>query len=263
MALRCGDARIDPTNAGQFLDEIDRLQQSAGVPLDVVDVEEVEGGKLLASNGAEPRREIRFRLRTKVGSSHPIHVVTVIERGEELLCGYAVEESFGVRDGLAETPIEANEVHIDDLHGVIEHVEEHFTKAVVNAGPAKQPDGTSEKLADGAGTFWRTGDFGGVTVDVFRFADARSATKAAADLLSVSASDGTSTFEIAAMPHAAGLRYLASAWTWLQPADLGDQIDLVVAVYGDVVVWIAASPLAADDDHALVNSVAEVLASDV
>ena len=62
------------------------------------------------------------------------------------------------------------------------------------------------------------------------------------------------------MPKAIGLRQVASAWTWLQPADLGDQVDLVVAVYDDVVVWIAASPLSADGDHALVNSVAEDIA---
>jgi hypothetical protein len=37
---------------------------------------------------------------------------------------------------------------------------------------------------------------------------------------------------------------------------LTDQIDLVVAVYDDVVVWIAASPLSVGDDHAQVDSIA-------
>ena len=260
MALRCSDAQVGAGDSAQFLNELDRLGKSAGVPLEVVDAEEVADGKLLASNGATPHREIRFRLRTKAGSSQPIHVVTVINDGKELLCGYSVEESFALRDRLAETPIEANPTHIEDLQGVIEHAEKSFTNSIANAGPAGQPDGTGEQVEEAWGTFWRTGDFGGVTVDAYRFADTTSAKKAAADLLNRRAPDGTTTFEVLAMPKAIGLRQVASAWTWLQPADLGDQVDLVVAVYDDVVVWIAASPLSADGDHALVNSVAEDIA---
>ncbi len=260
MALRCGDTQVDTTNSAQFLNHLDRLEQSAGVPLEVVDAEEVADGKLLASNGATPHREIRFRLRTKAGSSLPIHVVTMIDDGKELLCGYSVEESFALRDRLSETPIKTSRVHIDDLRGVVEHSEESFTNAIVNAGPSGQPDETKEHAVEGWGTFWKVGDFGGVTVAVYRFADATSAKKAAVDFLSRRVPDGTRTFAVPAMPNAIGLRHVGFGWTSLQPADLGDQIDLVVGVYDDVVVWIAANPLSATDDHALVNSVADDIA---
>jgi hypothetical protein len=260
MALRCRDAQVGTGDSAQFLNELHRLGQSASVPFAVVDAHEVAGGELLASNGASPRREIRFRLRTKAGSSQPIHVVTVIEGGKELLCGYSVEESFAVRDRLAETPIAANPAHIEDLQAAVEHAEQRFTGSVANARPAGQPEGTSERVVEGWGTFWRTGDFVGVTVDLYRFGNMTSAKKAAADLLNRRAPDGTTIFEVATMPKGVGLRHVASAWTWLQPADLGDQIDLVVAVYDDVVVWIAASPLSVNDDHARVNSVAGAIA---
>ena len=260
MALRCSDSQVSSGNSAQFLNELDRLGQSAGAALEVVDAQEVTAGKLLALNGAIPHREIRFRLRKKDGSSQPIHVVTVMSDGKELLCGYSVEESFALRDRLGEIAIEADPTHIADVQGVIEHAEKSFTNSIANAVPGGQPDGVSEQVVESWGTFWSTGDFGGVTVDAYRFADTTSAKKAAAELLNHPAPDGTTTFEVPAMPKAIGLRFLASAWTWLQPADLGDQIDLLVAVYDDVVVWIAASPLLVDSDHTLVNSVARTIA---
>lgn len=44
MALRCSDAQVDAGDSAQFLNELDRLEQSAGVPLEVVDAEEVADG---------------------------------------------------------------------------------------------------------------------------------------------------------------------------------------------------------------------------
>lgn len=76
------DGRVETADWEQLLNEIGRLEASAGQPFEIVDVAEVHDARLLPIAG-NPLREIRFRLHTQDGNSRPIHVATVIEDGRE------------------------------------------------------------------------------------------------------------------------------------------------------------------------------------
>ena len=145
MELRCSDGRVETADWEQLLNEIGRLEASAGQPFEVVDLAEVHDARLLPIAG-KPLREIRFRLHTQDGNSRPIHVVTVIEDGRERLCGYSVEESFHVRDRLGRTTIESGEGRIADLQSTVEAVEQTFTGAV-----AHRPSRRSVRRCSGVG----------------------------------------------------------------------------------------------------------------
>lgn len=257
MALRCADERVDARLAEQFLNEVRRMEQSAGVPLEVVAMETVSDRQVVLPSGAEPHRQLKFSLRTTTGRSQPVRVFTAIEDGEERLCGHAPEESFEVRDQLGRTDVVARPERIEDLQAVVEAVEKHFTGSVNNAERSGQPNGVAEPIVEAWGTFWTTGQFGGVTVSLRRFADSESAMRVAVQLIATRSADGIELFDVPAMPDAVGLRHNASAWTMVQPADVGDHIDVVVATFDDVVVSIAVSPVAADDDHSAIAAVAE------
>ena len=239
MELRCVDSRPESMEEGQFLSEIGRTERSVGVSLEVAEIEEVSNGTLLATHGETVHREIMFRLRTATVASQPMHVVTVLEDGEERLCGYMIGESVAVRDRLHRMKVGASTTHVDDLQAPIEEVEQRFTKAVANAVSTNGSDHTDEVMVEGWSTYWRTGDFGGISVAAYRFENSAAAKRASADLVGYYASDASTIFSVS---------------TWLQPADRGDQLDVAVAVYDDVVYWIGVSPLVAADDHDVVDS---------
>ncbi|HEY7626587.1 MAG TPA: hypothetical protein VH761_05945 [Ilumatobacteraceae bacterium] len=61
------------------------------------------------------------------------------------------------------------------------------------------------------------------------------------------------------MPSAIGLRYAGYAWTWMQPADVGPQIDVAVVVYDTVVVVINLTGLEPTDDHSALVKVSDAV----
>lgn len=260
-ALRCSGARIADADAEQFMNEIDRIRQSAGVPLEAVELGEVVGGTFEAADGSDVIREVRFRLRTTAGTSSPVHVAIVEENGQERLCGSTADVSVALGRQLLQAPVVASPTGLGDVRGLVERVEATFAGAAANGGVCPAP--TSEPVVESWCTSWRTGGFGGVTVAVHRFADSTSAAVAASDRFQNRAHEATEIFDIAALPDAVALRHLASGWTLLQPADLGDQMDAVIAVFDDTVVFIGVSPTAASDDFAAVTEVAEFVAADV
>ena len=67
MELRCSDGRVETADWEQLLNEIGRLEASAGQPFEIVDVAEVHDARLLPIAG-NPLREIRFRLHTQDGN---------------------------------------------------------------------------------------------------------------------------------------------------------------------------------------------------
>ncbi len=259
-ALRCNDARVDARAKEQFLNEVTRFESSAGVPLAVVDIEVLDDPKLRPINGEARKRELQFRLQTTEGTSEPVRVVTVMEGAKEVLCGYANEASFAVRDLVASATVSSVSQPVADPKRVLGVVGELHATSPVTVDEVPRPAGITPELVEAWGTSWKKGEFGGARINAYRFADVASAKTAAAEFLARRSVDGTATFTVPSMPHATGLRHVASAWTWLQPAGLGDHADLVVAVYDDVLVWISTSPVPAADDHAWVNSIANEFA---
>ncbi|HUF98692.1 MAG TPA: hypothetical protein VMM60_11245, partial [Ilumatobacter sp.] len=67
MALRCTASRIAEIDAAQFMDEVERIEQSAGVPLKAVEIEVVADSRLRPASDTEMQRGLRFRLK----SGHP------------------------------------------------------------------------------------------------------------------------------------------------------------------------------------------------
>ena len=59
------------------------------------------------------------------------------------------------------------------------------------------------------------------------------------------------------MPEAIGVRYAGYAWTWMQPANLGPQVDAAVVVYDNVVVTMNVTGLEPTDDHSALVKVSE------
>lgn len=259
-ALRCSEARVRDAKADQFMNEIDRIRQSTGVPLEVAELVEVVDGTVdLTEDDSDVSREMEFRLRTAAGTSSLVRVALVEEDGQERICDSIPDVSITLSRQLTEAPIVADPTSVGDARDLVERVEEAFTDRATKVDECPSP--TSERVLEGWCTSWPTGDFGGVTVTVHRFADSTSAEAAAADLLSNRAGVATATFDIDTLPEAIALRHLASSWTFLQPADVGDHIDIVIAVFDDTVVFIGVSPTAPDDDFAAVTEVAEFVAA--
>jgi hypothetical protein len=261
MSLRCESARIEASERAQFIDEVARLKADAGGQLAIASIDAVATPRLRTVGGQLGEDQIRFRLRLDGSESSGIRLTTVSENGVAKLCGMAVEESFVVRDQLATTSMVVTPRHVNDLRKAAQAATADLGVATTDDAPAA---GASDSPAvERWTTAWHTGEFGGGRISMYRSADRDVALAAAQRSVDTLAADAISTFAVPSMTGAIGLRYLGSAWTWTQTADIGPQIDTVIAVHDDVVVTIAVSGLAPDDDHATVLRVVDALAEHV
>jgi hypothetical protein len=173
----------------------------------------------------------------------------------------AVGESFAVRDQLAARSILATPHHVNDVREATQETIERLGVATTESGPTTGAPGSP--AVEGWTAAWHTGDFGGSRISMYRYADRDEALASAQRSAVRLATDAVSTFAVPSMGSAIGLRYLGSAWTWTQSADIGPQLDTVIAVHDDVVVTIATGGLAAEDDHSSVLSIVEAVAEQV
>jgi hypothetical protein len=201
--------------------------------------------------------EVGLRLRLGDDESSTIRITSVTENAAPKLCGMAVEESFVVRDQLARSSVNAVPTHIDDLQSVAHEAAASLGVTPLEDSPAVgQADSTA---TEGWTTAWKTGDFRGDRVSLYRYADRDDALAAAQRSIDQISADGVSTFAIPSASAAVGLRYLGSAWTWAQPADVGPQLDTAIMVHDDVVITVATSGLSPQDDHSELIRVVEAV----
>jgi hypothetical protein len=111
---------------------------------------------------------------------------------------------------------------------------------------------------DGWTTGWSTGHAGG-RITAIRYRDRQQAVDAAWRTLSKYGRDATSTSSLSSIPEAIGVRYAGYTWTWMQPADLGPQIDAAVVAYDNVVVTMNVTGLDPTDDHSALVKVSEAV----
>ena len=246
MALRCADARVDPGQSGEFLADVARLRSDAGGELRVHDVNEAERVRLGDSDGTSFEHEFLLRLATKQGVSSVLHVGTTTEVGQPKVCGWSVDESFAIRDELAAVAPVAGPDLVTDVRGLVETVAASAGGTVLDDLETKGGDGSG---LEGWTAGWQTGSFGGGRATVVRYPSSEQALRQAANIIAGFAPDATALFAGASMPGGMGLRYTGHAWTGVQPADLGSQIDLALAVYDDTIVWLTVSALDPSENH--------------
>ena len=254
MALRCADARIDPTQSESFLADVARLRTDAGGELRVYDVDEADTVRIGDSDGTPFEHELLLRLATKQGASSVLHVGTKTEGGQPKVCGWSVDESFAIREELATITPAAGSTPVPDVRGLVVAAAASSGGTVVDDQDTKGDDGSA---LEGWTSGWQTGNFGGGRATVLRYASSTEALRQAADVIARFAPDAGEMFQVTAMPDGMGLRYTGHAWTGVQPADLGLQIDLAIAVYDDTVVWLTASALDPSEDHSKVLALAD------
>jgi hypothetical protein len=253
MSLRCSGAHVDSDRKDQFLAEVDRLRTAAGGRLRIADIREVRPVRLLGDAGSPMEQEFEVRLQVAGATSGPLVIATETERGEPRVCGWTVPESFAVQvelDGVEVVPIAAS---VADVKAVV-------TEATSMLGVDVADDVASKGLGQGGvegwTSGWQTGDYGGGRITVVRYASSDAAVQQAWDVIDLFAPDSVALFTVPSTPTGIGMRYRLSAWTGVQPGDLGPQIDVAVAVYDDVLVWITASALDPSDDHSEVRNIA-------
>lgn len=262
MAERCASAQVPSTDKNtkeSFLAQVRQVKAAAGGELRAYDIIEVHPVRLGNAQGVPYEHEFRARLATATGPSDALHIGTVTENGAPKMCGWSVEESFDVRDQLANETIAGSNVHVDDVRSVVEQV-------ATGVGGDIQDSSAMTRRSDFAGiegwsSGWRTGSYGGGRITVIRYDNAEASLSHAKAIIDHFAPDATTTFTMSELPDAQALRYSGLAWTGVQTADLAGQIDVAVAVYDDVVVWMTASGLDPEENHSKLNVIAETVHS--
>ncbi|MDO8392012.1 MAG: hypothetical protein Q7V57_16165 [Actinomycetota bacterium] len=262
MAERCASAQVPSTDEGskeQFLAQVRQVQGAAGGELRVHDIVEVQPVRLATAQGVPYEHEFRVRLATATGVSGALAVGTVTENGAAKVCGWSVEESFAVREQLAAETFTANTAHVGDVRGLVEHVATEIDGDIQDSNRlTAQSDFAG---VEGWTSGWTTASYGGGRITVVRYDNAEAALGHATAIIDQFAPDATTTFTLSGLPDARVLRYTGLAWTGVQTADIAGQIDVAVAVYDDVVVWMTASGLDPNDDHSKLNAIAEAVRS--
>lgn len=226
MALRCATSRVDISAKDQFLAEVGRLKTAAGGHLRVSDLHELHPVRLQASNGKLGEHQFQLRLRVPGGTSAVLDMVTTTEDGHQEVCGWSVDESFALRDRLSAVSVFAVSAHVADVKALATGVTSALAVVVVDDAATK---GTFGDGVEGWTSAWRTGSFGGGRINVVRYKSSNLAIQHANEVLQRYAPNSSHMFSLSAISSAVGLRYTASAWTGLQPADVGPQIDVAVA----------------------------------
>lgn len=262
MAERCAPGRIDESKRDQFMAEVRRLHDAFGGSIEVaeaVPVEPVEVGSLLGS-ASHRQFEVTFQQLSSDSISTPIAVVTVLEDGQERLCGFRTAESL--RSPLSAPPpiTPMPDGQLDDVRR-LSRVAGPAGGAVASEGPVDLS--SWPEAIDGWSVAWQFPEFGGARVTAVRLVDSGAAIDAALERARLRAIDGVELFDVPALSGAAGVRYVASAWTWLQPSSVGPLSDAVIGVVDDTVLVVEVSALDPDDDHSTALNLVDQLRNQV
>ena len=255
MAARCSLSQVAVADQELFIDQLDQLKRDAGGRLKLADVSEVADRRLRVTENTPVEHEFRFRIELPTGESTPIHVGTIRQGGADKLCAVAAEETFAVNDGLSVASLQVNPRELHDTRAA-------SSSAVRSLGLTIVEDqkylGRDKLGLDGWTTGWSTGHAGG-RITAVRYRDRLQAVDEAWRTLSKYGGEASSTFSLSSMPEAIGVRYAGYAWTWMQPADLGPQVDAAVVVCDNVVVTMNVTGLEPTDDHSALVKVSEAV----
>ena len=255
MGLRCAAARV-PNIRNEFLADAARVKQNAGGYLTVAEVEEVKEHTVNIAPGGPSEHELRLRLALPNGPSSVIRFATITEGGEPKLCGATIEESFPLRQRLAGTQVPGRSGRISDLKALSESVGPTLNVKFKEDQATTGQGGTG---LEGWTTAWQVGSYGGGRVVAVRYGSTFDARAAAVRLLTYYSADGVATFASAVLPDAVGQRYLGLPFTWVQPADLAPVADMMLSVYGDVMVVVFMAGLEPRADHSALDTVLQAL----
>lgn len=255
MQARCSSSRVSSENRQLFLDQLRQLKNDAGGQLTIVDLEDVRDRRLKVTEDTLVEHELRFRIELPQGKSTPIHVGTVREGGVDKLCAVATEKTWQVSDELSATDVQVNPRQLGDARAITSSA---VSSLGFNIVEDRKSLGRDQLGVDGWTTAWSNGHAGG-RITAIRYQDRQQAVDAAWRTLSAYGRDATSKFSLSSMPNAIGLRYAGYAWTWIQPADFGPQIDAAVAVYDTLVITMNVTNLPPTEDHSALAKVSEAV----
>lgn len=255
MAERCPAARIDEGDAELSREQTADLFEMGGFTgIEVVDGEAVPVDPVEAIDESVETVLFDYVLLSGDQRSRPLHGVA-IDTGEGLqFCGHASTDVVQYREA-AVLPPSAGEWDGGELSGLLPVAgptgweRSEISELTTNAN---QPDGWLE----GWQRAWAAPEYGGLRVEAHRYESPASAAAAVVDTVARVTPDTTQRFTFDDVPNALGVRYSGAAWTWLQPPDIGYQIDRISMLFGDVVVFILMGGLPPDAGHEIVQSIA-------
>jgi hypothetical protein len=255
MKLRCDISRPMPADLAGFLGSVQNIRAAAGGTLKVAQIEDVPDVRVGSMFGVKAEHELRYSLRLANGHSSWVHIATVTEKGADHLCGSYLPESVAGRK-LARTSPEIGRKHIADLLVTLESI------AKIGDAPVEQvpPNSNTPAPIDAKTTTWHAGAMGGVRVTIARFRTDELARVWAFRLLAVTALDSVGVFPASEIQGALGLSMAAQSWTWVQPADVGNRCDRILAASDDAAVLIDWCGLQMDEDHAKIKGLAAQVA---
>jgi hypothetical protein len=255
-ALRCTKGQVPPNLLESWAKEVADVRTALGGALRVATVRQVDPATLSDLNGNPPAAQLAYTLRRVSGpATQPIDVAMVTENGVTRLCGALQEPSLDAQKALAVATITPAPGEIADLATAL--------PATVLPGYTQAAD---LKVADlsglpGATEGWSrvwTSAHGGLHVSLLRTKSGVDANTLAHRIL---AAPGVDTAEVVGnlTNGFVGVSVVGSAWTWVQPADVGARVDRAVAVVGEVVVSVEVGGVTAAGGHSLLQQAVKSL----
>lgn len=255
MAERCPAARIDERDAEPSREQTADLFEMGGFTgIEVVDGDAVPIDPIDTTDETAETVLFDYVLLSGDQRSRPLHGVAIATGGALQFCGYASTDVVQYRDA-AVLPPSSGEWDGGELSGLLPVAgptgweRSEITAMTTNAN---QPEGWLE----GWQRVWAAPEYGGSRVEVHRYDSRAAAAAAVVDTVARVTPDTTQRFTFDDMPNAIGVRYSGAAWTWLQPPEVGYQIDRISMLFGDVVVFILMGGLPQDAGHEIVHDTA-------
>jgi hypothetical protein len=244
MRERCAAARIEPTRKKLFADQTRELLAATG-PLTV---EVSVPGRVKVAPFGHNDKAIDFDYRvTADGHSTTLHGAALEQDGAMRLCGYAQQDVDRFTAEFTNVGSSGTSPHHAMVDLLPTEVPDSYGPSADEDVPLK-PDSPPGRV-ESASRVWHRGSYGGARVSAFRYETPDLAARAFHTFMSRVVADTTATFTLPGRPGVVGVRYAGVAWTWIQPPDVGSQIDATYALMGDTVLTAVVSALEPGDDH--------------
>ncbi|HZN14079.1 MAG TPA: hypothetical protein VFB78_07425 [Acidimicrobiales bacterium] len=245
MSLRCSALRQPAEQRALFLDQLDRLQASAG-PIEGVDVAPAKHTGLTPVQKLRRPVEVRYTVRRNGTKSAPMFTIVGDEKGHRRLCGQATGDwkrayaaARAKLRAVGPSPTAALPALLPPTPAGSQQIDD-------GPPPADRPAFTGQKEAWTRA--WQTGSYGGERVTAWRYDTSAHALAAAREQLRSVA--GAAIEAISVPPSgASGVRLAAFSALGVQTPDVGPYVDYVYAVYGRVVVLVAPGNLPTGATH--------------
>jgi hypothetical protein len=247
--LRCSAASDAIAQAPTlFTDQAKRLVEANGVPT-------VTGLRIVTSSGLQPmepipdNHELVITLRYGGGATGQIRLIIGRQNGRWRLCGEGTPQAPALAQARVEVPIGPRTATTP--HDLMPAVPPAATVHSNRAQTFKHPPSLAAWTRA-----WRFGSYGGSRVTAARMRCVCDATSLVDRWLTPEYSDGVEQFTVPGVTGAVGLRYLGSAWLWIQTSTIGPYIDDVLIQRGSTVLDAAVADLPRGSNHDAVDLLA-------